>query len=169
MTFFDIFRAFGIVYKGKYKGQIIAVKEINGNIVDEKEIEGFIKEAELMRNLPPHPNILNLLGISPQPFCLITEYMEKGDLSHYLRVNRSIDDKQKLKWMIDICSGMEHLSKHHIIHRDLAARNCLLDSGLHVKISDFGLARIADSSNQIYSKSNFGPLVKKKISKSFFL
>ena len=116
-----------------------------------------------MRTLPPHSNVLNLIGISPQPFCLITEYMEKGDLSNYLKKNQSIDLKQKLKWMIDICSGMEHLSQHHIIHRDLAARNCLLDSKLNAKISDFGLARIADTNNQVYSKSEVSPLVRNSI------
>ena len=65
---------------------------------------------------------------------------------------------QELKWMIDICNGMTHLSSNNIIHKDLAARNCLLDNVLNVKISDFGLARIADDSKEIYSKSNIGPL-----------
>jgi len=116
-----------------------------------------------MRTLPQHPNILTLIGISSQPFCIITEFMEKGDLFNYLKNNKSIDEQQKLKWMIDICEGMKHLAQHHIIHRDLAARNCLLDSKLTAKISDFGLARIADTSNQIYSKSNVGPLVKNPI------
>src|SRR5689334_2088344 len=114
-----------------------------------------------MRTLPPHPNVLTLIGICPKPFCIITEFMEEGDLWNYLLDNKSIHIQQKLKWMLDICTGMGHLAKNQIVHRDLAARNCLLDSNLNVKISDFGLARIADTSNSIYSKSNVGPLVRK--------
>ena len=155
------FRAFGVVYKGRYKGQIVAIKEINGNIINEKEIECFLQEAELMRTLPKHPNIVNFIGICAQPFCLVTEFMEKGDLSHYLIKNQIINEKQKIKWMIDICKGMEHLAKYHVIHRDLAARDCLLNSELNVKISDFGLSRISNSDNQVYSKSDIGPLVNK--------
>ena len=151
--------AFGIVYLGKYRGQYVAIKEINGNIVDEEEIQSFVQEAELMRKLPKHPHILNFIGISPDPFCIITEFVEKGDLADYLKTNNEINEKQKINWMIDICEGMEHLALHHIIHRDLATRNCLLDSELNVKISDFGLSRIADRNNQIYSKSEVGPLV----------
>jgi serine/threonine protein kinase len=150
--------AFGNVSKGKYKGGDVAVKEINGNVIDESEIATFLQEAELMTNLPEHPNVLQLIGICASPFCIVTEFMEMGDLSNYLRKNKSIEEQQKIKWMIDICKGMEHLTKNNIIHRDLAARNCLLDSNLNAKISDFGLARIADTGSQIYSKSNIGPL-----------
>lgn len=85
--------------------------------------------------------------------------MEKGDLSHYLKSDLGISEQQKLKWMIGICKGMEHLAKSKIIHRDLAARNCLLDGALNVKVSDFGLSRMADVDNQVYSKSEIGPLV----------
>ena len=51
-------RAFGVVYEGKYKGQIVAIKEINGNVINEKEIKSFLQEAELMRTLPKHFNIV---------------------------------------------------------------------------------------------------------------
>ena len=40
-----------------------------------------------------------------------------------------------------IASGMVYLESRHYVHRDLAARNCLVNTGLVVKISDFGMSR----------------------------
>ena len=112
-----------------------------------------------MKSLPPHLNIIKLIGIVSDPFCIVVEFMSNGDLYLHLRMNEnSITSSQEIRWMIDICKGMIHLSSNNIIHRDLAARNCLLDNELNIKISDFGLARIGDDSNVIYSKSNIGPL-----------
>jgi len=87
--------------------------------------------------------------------------LENGDLSHYLYDDSNkISSKQQIKWMIDICSGMAVLAASNIIHRDLATRNCLLSSDFVAKISDFGLSRIADAANEVYSFSHQVPLVK---------
>ena len=40
-----------------------------------------------------------------------------------------------------IARGMVYLESKHYVHRDLAARNCLVNTGLVVKISDFGMSR----------------------------
>merc|ERR1711952_295015 len=51
--------------------------------------------------------------------------------------------------------GMEYLTQHKIIHRDLAARNILVADQENVKISDFGLARVATNDCYVmHSSSN---------------
>ncbi|OCT64854.1 hypothetical protein XELAEV_18041093mg [Xenopus laevis] len=46
-----------------------------------------------------------------------------------------------VRFMIDICSGMEYLSSKHFIHRDLATRNCMLNEDMTVCVADFGLSK----------------------------
>ncbi|KAG7270121.1 hypothetical protein CRUP_027191 [Coryphaenoides rupestris] len=47
--------------------------------------------------------------------------------------------------------GMMYLEERRLVHRDLAARNVLVKSPNHVKITDFGLARLLDADEKAYS------------------
>ncbi|XP_046332402.2 fibroblast growth factor receptor homolog 1-like [Haliotis rufescens] len=58
---------------------------------------------------------------------------------------------------LQIAKGMAHVATHNIIHRDLAARNVLLGLGNVCKISDFGLSRDMEGSDE-YEVSSMGPL-----------
>ncbi|XP_071098324.1 fibroblast growth factor receptor homolog 1-like [Haliotis cracherodii] len=58
---------------------------------------------------------------------------------------------------LQIAKGMAHVATHNIIHRDLAARNILLGLGNVCKISDFGLSRDMEGSDE-YEVSSMGPL-----------
>eukprot|EP00063_Salmo_salar_P069793 XP_014044628.1 PREDICTED: epidermal growth factor receptor-like [Salmo salar] len=45
---------------------------------------------------------------------------------------------------------MSYLEEHHLVHRDLAARNVLVKTPQHVKITDFGLAKLLNSDEKEY-------------------
>ena len=50
-----------------------------------------------------------------------------------------------LKVGTEVCRGMDYLHKRKIVHRDLKAANLLMDETGTVKIADFGVARVLDS------------------------
>lgn len=59
-----------------------------------------------------------------------------------------------LKWLLlCICGlqGMMYLEERRLVHRDLAARNVLVKSPNHIKITDFGLARLLDVNEKEYN------------------
>lgn len=46
--------------------------------------------------------------------------------------------------------GMNYLEERHLVHRDLAARNVLLKNPNHIKITDFGLAKLLTANEKEY-------------------
>lgn len=46
--------------------------------------------------------------------------------------------------------GMNYLEERHLVHRDLAARNVLVKTPQHVKITDFGLAKLLNADEKEY-------------------
>lgn len=51
---------------------------------------------------------------------------------------------------VGVSQGMDHVSAKSVVHRDLATRNILVVNKYHVKISDFGLARIIPKEESAY-------------------
>ncbi|XP_078497824.1 epithelial discoidin domain-containing receptor 1 [Lissotriton helveticus] len=115
----------------------------------------FLKEVKIMSRLKD-PNIIRLLGVCVQddPLCMITEYMENGDLNQFLS---SHDLEEKISGSAcsmpgisypslihvasQISSGMRYLASLNFVHRDLATRNCLVGENNTIKIADFGMSR----------------------------
>jgi predicted Ser/Thr protein kinase len=147
--------SYGKVYLGQWDGAPVALK-----FCKEKEgLDNFLKEANLMVELPPHPNVVQLFGISidgPQPV-LVLEYCAGGSLDRLLfGGDQPLDNKVNL--VKGIARGMRHLHRHNIIHRDLAARNILLSSVGEPKISDFGMSRVLQQENEGQTVTNIGPI-----------
>lgn len=159
---------FGVVIKAEAKNIIagedsttVAIKVLKEGASDQTK-KDFFREAALMHEFN-HPNILKLLGvcIEQEPFCMLFQYMEHGDLNGYLRKHNtrgtmsniaqlsgsqvdlqgSLPIQLLVNMSINIAAGLEYLAQHHYIHRDLATRNCLIDSNFTVKIADFGLSQ----------------------------
>jgi len=156
--------AFGSVYLGILNRTEVAIKLLTKANASEEDIKAFMAEAELMKNLPAHPNVVMFRGITvpPDPLSIITDYCNGGSLIGYLKTHPKLPISEKLQFIKDIAKGMLHLHcgipEKEVIHRDLAARNILLKNGIAV-ITDFGLSRVK-SSVEDYQKteSNVGPL-----------
>jgi type II secretory pathway pseudopilin PulG len=152
---------YGRVYVGKWKKYRVALKFCQNN----GKIEEFMREANLIILLPPHPNVVRMYGVSidgPQPI-IVMEYCAGGSLDKLLYDREQIiSNEQKLRWVYEIALGMSHLHKYNIVHRDLAARNILLSHSnlidAHLKISDFGMSRVLQQNIEGRTLNPFGPI-----------
>lgn len=125
--------AFGRVYRAKWRGREVAVKESANSTFD----ESFRAEAAVIQSLVPHPNVVLFLFMCEKPFCLGFELCKGGSLLSQLfrpdpqimansalvsklskREREHIDDSNPLqippafylKWIHDVSCGMLHLS-----------------------------------------------------------
>ncbi|KAL8268528.1 hypothetical protein R6Q59_002326 [Mikania micrantha] len=140
--------AYGEVYKVKWRGTEVAAKTIRSSIAsNEKVRKAFLKELALWQKLR-HPNIVQFLGVLKDSDRLIflTEYLKNGSLYDILRKKGKLDPLTAVSYALDIARGMNYLHHHKphaIIHRDLTPRNVLQDEAGRLKVTDFGLSKIA--------------------------
>ncbi|KAF4083268.1 hypothetical protein AMELA_G00138020 [Ameiurus melas] len=135
---------------------------------DEQVQSDFRRECEMFAKLG-HPNITRLLGMcrEAEPFYMILEYADMGDLKQYLKISKSKDEKvkvhplsskQKVSVCLQVARGMEHLSNQRFVHRDLAARNCLISAKRQVKVSALGLSKDVYNSEYYHYRQAWIPL-----------
>ncbi|XP_077998072.1 fibroblast growth factor receptor 2-like isoform X2 [Glandiceps talaboti] len=150
---------FGIVYRalasgvpGRQDTVTVAVKMLKDNATSYQK-EDMLREITLLQEIGEHPNILGILACCTldEPLFLITDFMEYGDLLHFLWKSRQkknweedaiyeLNEKSNYQIARQIARGMVFLSQNKYVHGDLAARNILVGQDLLVKITDFGLA-----------------------------
>jgi len=105
------------------------------------------REYDIHRALD-HSNVVRLFdvfGIDVNSFCTVLEYVDGMDLDMYLKVNKTLGEREARSLLIQILVGLKYLhGQHHpIIHYDLKPGNLLYKEG-KVKLTDFGLAKIME-------------------------
>eukprot|EP00698_Gefionella_okellyi_P017676 TRINITY_DN5210_c0_g2_i1.p1 TRINITY_DN5210_c0_g2~~TRINITY_DN5210_c0_g2_i1.p1 ORF type:complete len:453 (+),score=92.53 TRINITY_DN5210_c0_g2_i1:134-1360(+) len=134
--------SYGEVFKAKWHGARVAVKQLYTHSSTQIE-QLFATEVGIMSRLR-HPNVVMLLGACTPPpaYCIVTEYVSRGNLADMLHDTAvDITWQRMLRFAADAARGMAHLHALGILHRDLKNGNLLVDDQWGVKIADFGLSR----------------------------
>ena len=116
------------------------------HIADEEFIERFTVEARAIACLS-NQNIVNVydVGNDQNVYYIVMEYIDGVTLKELIEKNAPFDNEAVLGVAIQICSALVHAHKNDIIHRDIKPQNILVTSNGDVKVTDFGIARIATS------------------------
>lgn len=159
-SYAEIFVARDILASPQSPHNLVVIKALNVFLQDDLDaelertlVENFQNEATALDRVR-HPNIISRLGhgtakdLKGMVFhYLVLEYLAGGDLQKYSR-QRAPSFAQVLKYLEQVCAGLEHAHKNGIIHRDIKPQNLLLTKDLEtVKIADFGVARITASTD----------------------
>eukprot|EP01087_Luapelamoeba_hula_P002896 TRINITY_DN1270_c0_g1_i2.p1 TRINITY_DN1270_c0_g1~~TRINITY_DN1270_c0_g1_i2.p1 ORF type:complete len:683 (-),score=166.80 TRINITY_DN1270_c0_g1_i2:47-2095(-) len=139
---------YGTVYKGKCRGQSVAIKILHNQHLSNEKLEELRTEVEIMSRLR-HPCILLLMGVctDKDKIALVMEYVEGKSLDRILhdsKINLSL--QTQLHIAKDIAKGMNwlHCLDPPIIHRDIKPPNILVNASYDVKVCDFGLSCVKE-------------------------
>lgn len=135
----------GIVYKARQKelGRLVALKLLPPErVADPRFAERFRREAQALASLA-HPNIVAIhdFGQTNGLFYLLMEYVDGVNLRQAMTAGRFTPD-QALAIVPPVCEALQFAHEHGVVHRDIKPENLLLDKRGHVKIADFGIAKM---------------------------
>ena len=128
-------------------GHNVAVKVLRPEYNEDREFIGrFQREAEAASKMTHH-NIVNLLdvGMDGENRYLVMEYVQGKTLKAVIQERGRLSAPLACQIAIRILSALEHAHRNGIVHRDIKPQNILVHENGHIKVADFGIARIADS------------------------
>ena len=140
----------------KLTNQVFALK-----VLDKSHMRKFgqvenTKQERRVLEIVNHPFIVKLhYAFQTGPaLCLVMDFINGGELFMHLRKHRFFGEPDARIWAAEILLALEYLHSMGIIYRDIKPENVLLDTGGHIKLTDFGLAR--DSADESTAKEVAG-------------
>lgn len=140
--------AMGVVYKATDPliDRVVAIKTINLGLAQEEKEEyeaRFYQEAKAAGRLS-HPNIVTIydVGRSGEVAYIAMEFLQGRELRDILNDAQTLPVRQVLDIVVQVALGLAYAHEHGIVHRDVKPSNIMVIRDGHVKITDFGIARM---------------------------
>ena len=127
--------------------QTVALKVLREEYEEDPEYkERFKREMEVNKKLN-HPNVVNSIesGFISGVSYIALEYVDGQTLKDYITEHGKMDQEEAVHCALSILAALSHAHQRGIIHRDVKSQNILITRNGQVKISDFGIAGLADT------------------------
>ena len=143
---------YGVVWRARRldTGRVVAIKLLPEIAVDDDDARG-VADAELLaasaaRNSPHIVQVLDG-GTEPVPF-VVMEFVAGTSLAEELRERQRLSQQETIDIGIGIAEALRVLNEVGIVHRDVKPSNVMIDRDGVVKLTDFGIAKIAGFDNR---------------------
>jgi serine/threonine protein kinase len=150
MASFRIVRVIGRGYYGKVMlckrlstDEFCAIKTVHkSRLVQSNKVHTIIVERNILRRLnDPFIVSLKFAFQTPAKFYLGLEYAEGGELFFHLQKHGLPALADARLYMAELRLALDYLHSNGILYRDPKPENVLLDGEVHIKVTDFGLAK----------------------------
>ena len=147
------------VYKAKCHklNRFVAIKVMKSEFSEDKTfVSKFRAEAQSVAGFT-HPNIVNVYDVGDENgiYYIVMELVEGITLKKYIEKRGRIPFKEAVSIAIQVANGLDAAHKYNIVHRDIKPQNIIISKEGKVKVTDFGIAKVASSST-INSSSTMG-------------
>lgn len=131
---------------------LYVLKLIDISKMAKQQKEEAMNEVKVLKSLR-HPFIISYREsfIVKNSLCIIMDYAEGGDLyskiTEQKKTGRGYSEDQIMTWFCQILLALKYIHDRKILHRDLKTQNIFLTANGNVKLGDFGIARVLQSTN----------------------
>jgi serine/threonine-protein kinase len=142
----DVFEAEDILLRRR-----VAVKVLHAQFAtDHAFVQRFQREAQAAANLS-HPNIVSIFdsGKDGATHFIVMELIEGRTLRDILRSGEQLLPRRCAEIAAEVAAALEVAHRSSLIHRDLKPGNIMLSTDGGVKVTDFGIARALDDSEEL--------------------
>ena len=141
------------VYEAEHEmlGTKVAIKVLNPILSANTQIkERFRNEAKLMASLD-HPNITKVIDFDEQSqqLSIVMEYLNGEDLNQKIKRSGPLSEKEITDVFTQTLSAFQYAHEKGIVHRDIKPSNIFILPNGHVKILDFGIAKLFGQGNEM--------------------
>jgi 3-phosphoinositide dependent protein kinase-1 len=114
------------------------------HIIKEKKVKYVNIEKDTLNRLTEHPGIVRLYYTfqDERSLYFVLDLCKGGELLGVLKRMTTFDEECTKFYSAQILDTIDYMHRRGVIHRDLKPENVLLDSQMHIKITDFGTAKI---------------------------
>ena len=142
-------------------GEIVAIKKIRKEVLIKKNQIIHIRNEQLFMSKVKSPWIVELKASFQEDdfLYLVMEFVPGGDFMNLLMKKDKLTEEEAKFYTAELILAVESIHKLDCIHRDIKPDNILIDKDGHIKLSDFGLAKVSDKLYEQGSNKtpNFNP------------
>ena len=152
-----------ILSEDKITKSKVAIKYIDFTKLHERVKDKIIQEGQILFKIT-HKNITTFENFfyNKSRAILIMEYAEGGDLHNKIEEQKLIGpfkEKTIISWFLELCEAIKYLHQHHILHRDLKPLNIFFTKDNHIKVGDFGLSKVLNSTKDLTGTKSIGTYI----------
>ncbi len=143
----------GLVYlaernDGQFEQQV-AIKVLRSDGLTDAGVQRFLLERQVLATLS-HPSIARVFdgGVldDGRPY-LVMEYVEGEPITAYSDRHR-LSVRERLQLFTAVCDAVQHAHRNLVVHRDLKPSNILVTAEGHIKLLDFGIAKLLTATEE---------------------
>ncbi len=128
--------------------RVVAIKVLSTTSADGMDVSTrFLRlrtEGQVLGRLR-HPGLVTVfdMGNEDGVLYIVMEFVKGRPLKSFLIPQRSLPTEDAVSIMIQVSDALHHAHRHGVVHRDLKPSNIMLLEDDRVKVTDFGLAKVA--------------------------